>query len=236
MVHVTAPRRRTPASLRAETRLRDFLCRQRRTLISDYLGNRVKVLVSCVNGHQRWQYPCHILKGFRCANCPEIRRKTDSIQAEINFDSDLDGLGWVRLEPKWLGNTSRHLVRCDHGHERLVTPANLHAGKGCGQCLVEHTVFYVVQSPGTGIVKLGISSGTGKDRLYTHAREGYIRRHRLHTGLSIGVAPALERQILHALRNAGETPVRGREYFPGHCLPLILDLVDNDPDVRALLT
>ncbi|MBL0777355.1 hypothetical protein G6541_08340 [Streptomyces albidoflavus] len=55
---------------------------------------------------------------------------------------------------------------------------------------------------------------------------------RVHTGLPADVAPALERMILAALRDAREVPVRGKEYFSGRALPLVLDLVDNHPTLR----
>jgi hypothetical protein len=34
------------------------------------------------------------------------------------------------------------------------------------------------------------------------------------------------------LEDAGEEPVRGREYFRDCVLPLVLDLVDNHPQIR----
>ncbi|MER6975700.1 hypothetical protein [Streptomyces carpinensis] len=55
---------------------------------------------------------------------------------------------------------------------------------------------------------------------------------RLHTGLPDGVARGLELNILAALLDAGERPIRGQEYFPDHTLALILDLVDNHPAIR----
>ncbi|WP_327586012.1 hypothetical protein OHA25_02540 [Nonomuraea sp. NBC_00507] len=45
-------------------------------------------------------------------------------------------------------------------------------------------------------------------------------------------ASELEYTILGALRDAREKPVRGREYFHTHVLPVILDLVDNHPLIR----
>jgi hypothetical protein len=39
--------------------------------------------------------------------------------------------------------------------------------------------------------------------------------------------------VLAALRDAREEPLRGREYFSVHVLPLVLDLVDNHPAVRV---
>lgn len=39
--------------------------------------------------------------------------------------------------------------------------------------------------------------------------------------------------ILASLRDAREEPVRGRESLPTRVLPLVLDAVDNHPDVRG---
>jgi hypothetical protein len=57
---------------------------------------------------------------------------------------------------------------------------------------------------------------------------------RLCTGLPDGAALEIENNIKAALRDAGEEPVRGLEYFPSRTLTLILDLIDHHPAVRAV--
>ncbi|WP_371798979.1 hypothetical protein OG963_14165 [Streptomyces sp. NBC_01707] len=75
-------------------------------------------------------------------------------------------------------------------------------------------------------MKFGITSGDPRPRLQDHARSGLRRVVRLHTGLPDTTAPDLERLILSALREAGEVPMRGREYFPARVLHQVLALVD----------
>ncbi|MGV2914581.1 GIY-YIG nuclease family protein [Streptomyces alfalfae] len=92
--------------------------------------------------------------------------------------------------------------------------------------------FYVVRDEIADVVKVGVTSGDPRPRLSDHARDGFDDVVRVHTGLPADVAPALERMVLITLRDARESPVRGKEYFPGRVLPLVLDLVDNHPAIR----
>jgi hypothetical protein len=87
-------------------------------------------------------------------------------------------------------------------------------------------VFYVVSDDINGILKFGITSGDPRQRLCRHARNGFDHVIRLIEGMPADNAPRLERAVIAALRDAREAPVRGREYFPGRALGLVLDLVD----------
>jgi hypothetical protein len=93
-------------------------------------------------------------------------------------------------------------------------------------------VLYVVVDDAADVLKLGITFSNPKQRLTDHRLAGFDRVVRVLTGLSDGVALGLERALLYALRDVGETSVRGREYFPSRVLPLVLDLMDNHPAVR----
>jgi len=42
-------------------------------------------------------------------------------------------------------------------------------------------------------------------------------------------APAIEQAVRAALRLAGITPIRGREYYDAAALAVVLDVVDNYP-------
>ncbi|MGQ4393768.1 hypothetical protein ACN6K5_003554 [Streptomyces violaceoruber] len=84
------------------------------------------------------------------------------------------------------------------------------------------------------MVKFGITSGNARLRLRAHERDGLDQVVRLFTGLPDGVALEIENNTKAALRDAREEPVRGREYFPARALPLILDLIDHHPVIRAI--
>lgn len=134
------------------------------------------------------------------------------------------------LEPQWLGSVKRHRIRCERGHVTAVTPNNALRWGVCRKCKNRGwDVFYVVTDDEARILKLGITTGTGRMRLDTHRRDGFETLHRLFTGLPGETAPALEHAVLGALSLANEQPVRGREYFPAHVLPLVLDVADNYP-------
>ncbi len=82
------------------------------------------------------------------------------------------------------------------------------------------------------LLKFGITSGDPRRRLAVHAKDGFSQVVRVHTGLPGDTAPELERTIIAALRDAREVPVRGREYYRGRALALVLDLVDNYPAIN----
>jgi hypothetical protein len=104
----------------------------------------------------------------------------------------------------------------------------------CAACAGrEWDVLYVVTDD-LGVVKFGITSGDARPRLRVHKRDGLDQIVRLFTGLPDGIARPLEDNIKAALRDAGEEPVRGREYFPARALPLILDLIDHHPAICAI--
>lgn len=85
--------------------------------------------------------------------------------------------------------------------------------------------FYVVTS--VAAVKFGVTSGDGRHRLRTHSLAGFSDVIRLETGLADLVAPDTETAVRLALADAGEKPVRGREYFDISCLALVLDVADS---------
>jgi hypothetical protein len=89
--------------------------------------------------------------------------------------------------------------------------------------------FYVVTSDPIERIKFGITSHGGKIRLRAHRTAGYRNVVRLMPGLLGDTAPAIERSALAALRLADIQPIRGREYYDGTALALVLDVADNYP-------
>jgi hypothetical protein len=139
------------------------------------------------------------------------------------------------LEVNWKGALTPHAVQCAEGHKTATLPNMVQQGQGiCRFCKGKAwDVFYVVQDDLNEVIKFGITSGSPKQRLAVHERDGFDQVVRLHTGLPGDTAPWLERAIISALRDSREEPVRGREYYRARVLPVVLDLVDNHPAVRA---
>lgn len=75
------------------------------------------------------------------------------------------------------------------------------------------------------MIKIGITTGSGTDRLNTHRRGGFTTVLRFLQELDD--AAFLEAHTLRTLQAAGVEPVRGLEYFPRSALPVVLDIVDN---------
>lgn len=179
--------------------------------------------IRCAQGHESRPRPKSIQQGKGiCRTCAG----KDPLAAETAFRARLDELGATLLEAKWLGTMTPHRVKCAAGHECDPRPNNVQQGTGiCALCQGRaYEVFYIVSDEANDAVKLGITSGDGRRRLATHRLDGYDRVELVIDGLTGGEAVALERVCLSALRDAGEQPVKGREYFHARALALILDV------------
>ncbi|MER5748044.1 hypothetical protein ABT097_32830 [Streptomyces sp. NPDC002225] len=80
------------------------------------------------------------------------------------------------------------------------------------------------------VVKFGITSGDPRLRLSNHKRDGLDQIVRLIEGNP--EALKMENACIAAMRDAGEKPIRGREYFHIRALGTILDLVDGWAEAR----
>lgn len=188
-----------------------------------WLGKNEGHRVRCAAGHEGTPRPNSVQQGQGlCRTCAG----NDPKVAEAEFRARVEALGGVVLEPAWLGKSKGHRVRCAEGHEIAPQPSDVQQGRGiCRTCAGRAwDVFYVVSDEVNGIVKFGITSGDPRPRLRNHARDGLNHAIRLIEGMSD--ASALESACRAALRDARESPVRGREYFPARVLGLILDVVD----------
>lgn len=197
-----------------------------------WLGANTPHQVRCGAGHDCTPRPGNVRDGGGiCRTCSGM----DPRLAEAAFRARLTAMGATLLEPTWLGANTPHRVRCVAGHDCTPRPASLRDGAGiCSACAGrEWDVLYVVAND-LEVVKFGITSGDPRPRLRVHRRDGLDQVVRLVTGLPDGIARALENNIKAALRDAREEPIRGREYFPARTLPLILDLIDHHPAIRAL--
>jgi hypothetical protein len=179
----------------------------------------------CPEGHECRPRPGHLRKGIgMCRTCAGVEPRV----AEAAFRARVEQLGGEVLEPTWLGNGKPHRIRCSQGHECTPAPSSVRHGNGICRICAGKTwdVFYVVADEINDTVKFGITSGDPRPRLGIHARDGFESVTRLAEGLPGDLAPRLERAVIAALQDAGEAPVRGREYFPARVLALVLDVVD----------
>lgn len=189
-----------------------------------WLGSITPHRVRCADGHENRPTPVNVQKWGICRTCAG----NDTRVAEAAFRTRLAEVGATLLELKWLGAKTPHRTRCAQGHECRPRPHGVLQGEGiCRVCAGKiWDVFYVVAGRSNGIVKFGITSGDPRPRLSRHTSAGLGDVVRLIEGMPGDLAPQLERCVLAALRDVGERPVRGAEYFPAHALGLILDIVD----------
>lgn len=200
-----------------------------------WLGIKKPHRARCIQGHDCTPYPSVVQKGQGiCRTCAGQDPKV----AEAAFRARVVELGGTTVEPIWLGSGKKHRVRCREGHESSPIPDNVQQGGGiCATCAGQiWDVLYVVTDETAEVVKVGITSGDPRPRLARHRSDhGLDQVVRLLTGLPDGVAQELERNVLAALRDVDERPTRGKEYFPGRALALMLDLIDHHPAVRGTL-
>lgn len=219
----TCARRGSAGSASAWDRFREVVAEHSGEVLEpEWLGTHTKHRVRCAGGHVVTVAPSKVVPKNRipCRQCTRDRCAAEYLEI-------LTGYGCTDIEP-WRDSTSKHQWTCSEGHPCSSTPAHVRAGVGpCRACAGKvWDVFYVVRDAKTTVVKLGISSGNPRPRLGDHARNGLDTVERLHIGLPGSTAPELEHRILVALREAGERPVKGVEYFPGRALPLILRMTD----------
>jgi hypothetical protein len=198
----------------------------------EWLGTKVPHRVRCAAGHEVRPRPGNVLQGHdvcrACLSC-------DPTMAEAAFRARLAELSATLLEPEWLGAMRPHRVRCAAGHDCTPRPNDVQQGHGiCHACRGQSwDVFYVVEHVDGDRLKFGITSGTGRARLATHANGGYTRVILLRTSLPEGTAHAMERAVRSTLAFAGERPVQGREYFDSRALAVVLDIAANYPITEA---
>lgn len=197
----------------------------------EWLGATKFHRCQCPNGHECSISPNRVQQGGSiCQVCARIQANAQrSATARAEFYERVAAQGGVVLEPKWLGTTKPHRVRCAKGHEGSPTPGNLQRGTGiCQQCgWMDRDVLYVTRNPVTCCVKFGITSRDGYARLRTHRVDGFTEVLRLITGLPEGLAVLTEQKIKLALAMADAEPMRGREYFSDEYLALIENEIGN---------
>lgn len=198
---------------------------------TSWLGSHTPHDALCRDGHPCRPRPSGLLSG---KNICRICACRDPRVVEARFRERVAELGGTVLG-SWATIHVPILVRCPDGHEVTPVPNMVIRGQGlCRFCKGKAwDVFYVVQDELNDVIKFGITSGSPKQRLAVHERDGFDQVVRLHADLPDCVAPWLERAIISALRDAREEPVRGREYYRARVLPVVLDLVDNHPMIRS---
>jgi hypothetical protein len=191
--------------------------------LEPYRNARTKVHVQCSEGHDCYPTGQSVQQGKAiCAICSG----RDPAVIDAAFRARLAELGATPIYDEYRGVEHALHVRCKAGHDCYPKPHYVLSGDGlCRLCArTEFDAFYVVT--GNSVVKFGVTTGNGKQRLLAHAKDGYGDVVRLVTGLPGTLALDTENAVKGALSLAREAPVRGREYFDVSCLALVLDIAD----------
>lgn len=216
---------RDPAT--AESAFRERVAASAARVVGPYLGSHTPVTLICAYGHECQPQPAHLQQGRAlCGTCSaRAVAKARAAAAEGAFRARVWALGG-RVVGKWVGTTVPVECVCAEGHACFPWPNNTQRGVGiCRKCKSKvWDVFYVTTSPAKGRLKFGVTSKDERRRLATHRAAGYPEAVRVIRDLPSALA--LERHVRAALRDAGDAPVQGREYFDISVLALVLDVVD----------
>lgn len=214
-------------SRRIEAKFRKLMAEQGGVILDD-CGPGEWYLIRCAVGHELKVHSGQV--GYRAEICRVCVPNIATARSKRDFYERLSGAGVTLLESGWLGAYTPHRGRCAVGHETTFTPSSVGSGHGCRVCAgMVWDDFYVVHDPESRRLKFGITSGDPRSRLGHHRRDGFTVTVRLFVGLPGETAPQMERDVLAALQRAGERPVRGREYYADHVVPLVLEIVDSYP-------
>lgn len=187
-----------------------------------YSGASVGLFGTCSEGHYRkMAAPTSIQRGAGwCRVCSE----KDPVQAEANYRLAAELAGVIFDEDQYYAGAHVGLIgTCSEGHHRkMATPGRIQQGSGwCEECLRTADRYYIVLSD--TLCKPGI---TGNDsRFSNHARSGLSLAH-LWSGLSHQELTTGEQCILAWLREGGDIPISGKEYFDISLYPLILSYAE----------
>lgn len=215
----------------ASDRFRVLVEGQGGAVIGAYVDNKTRVEVQCASGHTYLTAPTVVFQGYGICGICSKKSKADGEDRFRVTVQERDGV----VVGDYVDSRTPVEIRCPEGHTGFPKPADVLSGQGmCRECAGKKwDVFYVVRDGLSEVIKVGITSGSPKHRLSAHRRAGLDDVVCVYEGLPGTVAPDLERNILEALRDAGEHPVRGREYFHERALALVLDLVNNHPGLGA---
>ncbi|WP_326659567.1 hypothetical protein [Streptomyces canus] len=206
------PSQQQEKPVQAEARFYELVAEQGGTLVGSYVNNRTRVELLCPDGHACSPKPDKVLLGGGI--CPTCVRR-DPKDSEARFRA-LIAAYRATIVGEYVNTATPVALRRVEGHRSRPVPSSVLRGNGvCFACRGRlYDALYVVGNDKDGTVKFGITSGDPQPRLGVHARAGFHDVIRLHTGLPEAIAPELEQNILAALRDSREQPVRGREYFP----------------------
>lgn len=197
------------------------------TVIGTYGGYNTAVECLCPEGHPCNPLPAGLTQGEgMCRKCAHAKRaRAQALVAERAFRERIAMRGG-QVVGEYVNDSTPVACVCPNGHRCRPRPGSIQRGQGmCAPCAgKDWDSFYVVASPTARRVKFGITTGDPRPRLADHRRASYSETVRVITDLPD--AALLERNILSALRAAGMTSVKGREYFDQAALPLVLDVVD----------
>jgi hypothetical protein len=100
-------------------------------LDAEWSGNSERLRVRCPEGHVNLLMPITVTQGGGiCKTCS----RCDPAVAEAEFRAALAERGATLLEPRYLGGTKPHKIRCPEGHIVTQTPNNVRKGRGCRIC------------------------------------------------------------------------------------------------------
>jgi hypothetical protein len=102
-------------------------------LDGEWMGNKVRYLVKCKEGHKFYIRPDKAATNKSL--CNQCFRERNGQEALREFQDFLKALNAELLETRWLGSNTPHHIRCPEGHDVHVRPSQVYFRQGiCHIC------------------------------------------------------------------------------------------------------
>ncbi len=98
-------------------------------LSAEYVSSKTKSLWQCGEGHQWMASPNAIQRGYWCAQCAGVAKKSMDDMCALAATK-----GGKFLSPEYKGMNNKHTWSCASGHEWVSVPSAIRKGSWCPHC------------------------------------------------------------------------------------------------------
>jgi hypothetical protein len=111
-------------------------------LSENYIGSNSKLEVKCNKGHIYHPTFWSFKKGHRCRICGNEKSHNTRRLSYDYVKEQIENEGYVLLSKEYVNTTSILSVKCNKGHESLITYGNFQQGKRCISCCGREKLSY----------------------------------------------------------------------------------------------
>ncbi len=112
--------------------LRQIVADRKGKMLGTYLGERIKVLIRCAQGHEWSGVPHHLRKGIFCKRCSH--RETAHRLSLNEIRARVARRHGTLLTSTYVNQSQRLSIRCERDHLFEMTAGNVSNGRWCRSC------------------------------------------------------------------------------------------------------